>query len=269
MRNYVWSSVLFLAGLFLCYTLYGADASKTKDKTPNSPKATDEVSWDDGGRPDPMRTGKGDVNRPARPEGDFGARGDRRPDEGFDPGMNRGPGQMGARPKRNNDQPGRDMDRFGMDRPEGRPPMDRPDRDGREGFDSDDMLPPPPPPMMDDNRMGPPKHGPFQDWKQMEKADPEFFNLLKQDAQLEQTTRQLTMQYRQASGDAKVQLGKQLEETVAKHFDVRQQRRAMELNRLETELKRIKEAFDKRNAAKDKIIQKHIQELKGEDESLF
>lgn len=117
--------------------------------------------------------------------------------------------------------------------------------------------------------MGRPPRGPFPDWNELEKCDPEMFNLLKEDAQGEIQTRTLTMQYRQAQGDSKTNIGKQLEEAVKSHFVVRQKRRALELSRLEDELKRMKEMFEKRNQSQDKIIEQRVKMLKGDEENLF
>lgn len=117
--------------------------------------------------------------------------------------------------------------------------------------------------------MGRPPRGPFPDWNELEKCDPEMFNLLKEDAQGEFQTRTLTMQYRQAQGESKTNIGKQLEEAVKSHFVVRQKRRALELSRLEDELKRMKDLFEKRNQSQDKIIEQRIKMLKGDEENLF
>ncbi|MBR5710148.1 MAG: hypothetical protein IKX40_05275 [Thermoguttaceae bacterium] len=201
-------------------------------------------------------------------------------DVSWDDNKGPGPKPFADRP-RPGDKRGPFADRPNHDRPEGRPPrpsMDRPPMGGpQEGFRKPgsgrpegrpeapgserkhgDMLPPPPP------------TGPFQNWDQLEKSDPELFKLLKLDAELDRTTRQLTMQYRQTvDADSKAEIGAQLAETVAKHFDVRQKRRALELERLEKELNRMKELFEKRNDSRDKIIEQRLKELKGEEESLF
>lgn len=207
----------------------------------DSTEAAEDVSWDDnkgpGPKPFPDRPRSGDKRGPFADRPNH----DRPPMEGF-------------RPPREGARPG--MDRPPMGGPqEGfrKPGSGRPERPNHG-----DMLPPPPP------------TGPFQNWDQMEKSDPELFKLLKQDAELDRTTRQLTMQYRQTVDEqSKAEIGAQLAETVAKHFDVRQKRRALELERLEKELNRMKELFEKRNDSRDKIIEQRLKELKGEEESLF
>ena len=204
-------------------------------------EAAEDVSWDDnkgpGPKPFPDRPRSGDKRGPFadRPNHE---RPPMPPREGARPGMDRPP--MGG--------PQEGFRKPGSGRPEGRP----------EGPNHGDMMLPPPP------------TGPFQNWDQLEKSDPDLFKLLKQDAELERTTRQLTMQYRQTvDADSKAEIGAQLADTVAKHFDVRQKRRALELERLEKELDRMKELFEKRNQSRDKIIEQRLKELKGEEESLF
>ena len=75
----------------------------------------------------------------------------------------------------------------------------------------------------------------------MKDRDPEMYKVLKEDRDLEHRTRELAMQYRRASSDERTKIKQQLEETVNKHFDVRQQRRTLELKRLEGELQRLRE----------------------------
>jgi hypothetical protein len=231
-------------------TLLVSSVSNAQDKAAeaavsSSTEAAEDVSWDDnkGPRPKPFpdRPRSGDKRGPFadRPNHDRPPmEGFRPPREGSRPGMDRPP--MGG--------PQEGFRKPGSGRPEGRP----------EGPNPGAMLPPPPP------------TGPFQNWVQLEKSDPEFFKLLKQDAELDRTTRQLTMQYRQTvDADSKAEIGAQLADTVANHFDVRQKRRALELERLEKELNRMKELFEKRNSSRDKIIEQRLKELKGEEESLF
>ena len=236
---------VFVLTLLVSFVSYAQD-TVAEAAVSDSTEAAEDVSWDDnkglGPKPFPDRPRSGDKRGPfadrpnhARPP----MEGFRPPREGARPGMDRPP--MGG--------PQEGFRKPGSGRPEGRP----------EGPNRGDMMLPPPPPT-----------GPFQNWDQMEKSDPELFKLLKQDAELDRTTRQLTMQYRQTvDADSKAEIGAQLAETVAKHFDVRQKRRALELERLEKELNRMKELFEKRNDSRDKIIEQRLKELKGEEESLF
>ena len=240
-------------------TLLVSSVSYAQDKAAeaavsDSTEATEDVSWDDNKGPGPKPFA--DRPRPGAGSEPFAGPFADRPNHERPEGR---PSKDGVRPPKHGDRPS--MDRPPMGGPQDgfghKPSLRRPEAPGSERKHGD-MLPPPPP------------TGPFQNWDQLEKSDPDLFKLLKQDAELERTTRQLTMQYRQAvDADSKAEIGAQLAETVANHFDVRQKRRALELERLEKELNRMKELFEKRNSSRDKIIEQRLKELKGEEESLF
>ena len=232
-------------------------AAATDSATSGSAKDADNPGWDNGTSPGPGI--RRDGFRKGHPERD----------------ANRNPeGRMGRDRDRNMDQ---DRGRDGKPGSDFRPPLSPLPEPGfsgpnpPEGSDRPDAPPFANGPMHRDKfgRMGMPPRGPFPDWQELEKCDPEMFNLLKEDAQGEMKTRNLTMQYRQARGESKENIGQQLEEAVKAHFAVRQKRRALELSRLEDELKRMKELFEKRNLSQDKIIEQRIKALKGDDENLF
>jgi hypothetical protein len=155
--------------------------------------------------------------------------------------------------------------------PPGPPPRDDdhpapPPRD-RGGLDGDRHHPPRP-----FDREGPPgpPHGPWGDLQSLEKIDPEMYKLLKQDQDLERQTRELVMQYRRAPSGEREKLKSQITDLVNKHFDVRQQRRSLEFNRLEAELQRLRDAIDRRSKARKEIVQKRVSELiEREDELRF
>jgi hypothetical protein len=102
----------------------------------------------------------------------------------------------------------------------------------------------------------------------LEKYDPELYELLKQDETLERQTANLSMQYRRAPTLEREALRKQLAETVNRHFDIRQQRRRMQLKRLEEELQSLREAIEKRDAARTEVIDRRVSELLGVEDSL-
>ncbi len=60
----------------------------------------------------------------------------------------------------------------------------------------------------------------------------------------------------------------QITELVNKHFDVRQQRRSLELKRLEDELQRLRETIDRRSKARKEIVEKRVSELIGREDDL-
>jgi len=51
---------------------------------------------------------------------------------------------------------------------------------------------------------------------------------------------------------------------IAKHFEVRQQRRQLQLARFEKELQRMREEIERRNEKRAEIVGKRIAELVGE-----
>jgi hypothetical protein len=94
--------------------------------------------------------------------------------------------------------------------------------------------------------------------------------LIQADYTLERQSRELAMQYRQAPSDQKEALKQKLEKTVTEHFAARQQRRVLELKRLEEELKRLRELIDKRNDTQKQIVNHRVSELLGlQDELRF
>ena len=114
---------------------------------------------------------------------------------------------------------------------------------------------------------GPPRW-PHHDWEALQKNDPEMHKLLRDDHDMERQTRELAMQYRRAPSQQRAAIRKQLDELVNSHFEVRQQRRLLELKRLEEELKRLHEDIDRRNEARQVLVGKRVSQLLGEDNDL-
>jgi hypothetical protein len=103
----------------------------------------------------------------------------------------------------------------------------------------------------------------------MRPEDPEMMKLDQADAELENATHQLAEQYRRpSSDDVRKELHKKLAEVVEKHFQVRQERRELELKRLEKQLNHLREVIEKRTAAKDAIIKGRMTQLLGEQDDL-
>lgn len=218
-----------------------AGASQTSDSPPPPPPA----GWDEDNRPQPPRGGQMDPGspreeQPRRPQqGRPGVRepvvegpgnGPGGPGMGMGPGMGRGP--MGG---------GMGMGGPGMGGGMGMGPMP-----GMGGFGG--------------GRPG---------MNMMQQNDPEMFELHEQDGNLERRTAELCEQLRRLADDnEKAEVKKQLEEVVGRHFDVRQERRKLELKRLETELKRLNEAIEKRQAARDDIIKRRIMLLTGQNDPM-
>jgi hypothetical protein len=113
---------------------------------------------------------------------------------------------------------------------------------------------------------GPPR--PRDDFGNLERNDPEMFKALKEEAELERQTLELSRQFRQAPKDRREELKKEIEVTVGKHFEVRQQRRLLEVKRLESEVQRLRDSIESRNKVRAEIIKRRIGELTGEGDEL-
>ena len=171
----------------------------------------------------------GDLDRPPPPDGPNG------------PGPARG-------------KPSRDSE---FDRP---PPPDGPDGPGpargKPPRDGDLDRPPSPP------------HWPHGDAESLRSGDPEMFKLIQADMELDRQSRDLAAQYQKASAEERGKLKGLVEQAVNKHFEVRQERRALELKRLEEELKRLHEAIERRAKARKEIVAKRLAELLGQADDM-
>jgi hypothetical protein len=100
-------------------------------------------------------------------------------------------------------------------------------------------------------------------------SDPEMEKLMQTDFNLDRQSHELAEQYNQASKDKRDEIKKQLAELVTKQFEARQERRTLELKRLEDEINRIRESIDKRNKGKQLIVDRRVSELLGQDDNSF
>ncbi|HVX10897.1 MAG TPA: hypothetical protein VHC22_06935 [Pirellulales bacterium] len=108
------------------------------------------------------------------------------------------------------------------------------------------------------------------DMERLEQTDPEMYALAKADMELELQTRQLVEQFhRAANDDDREQVRRKLVAVVENHFAVRQQRRELEIKRLESQLQRLRDAVKKRSAERQRIMEQHISQLLGTDDSGF
>ena len=96
--------------------------------------------------------------------------------------------------------------------------------------------------------------------------DAEMEKFQQQDMRLEQCARDLAMEYRGASKEDREKIKEQIVAIVKTQFDVRQDRRSLELKRLEEELKRLRDILDRRAKARKDLIEKRISELVGPEE---
>ena len=98
----------------------------------------------------------------------------------------------------------------------------------------------------------------------MHESDEEMSELQRSDFELEQRTMQRAHRYRLAKQEQKEELKTELAEVINKHFDVRQEKRELQLKRMEESLEKLREAIKKRADARDEIVEKRLGELVGE-----
>jgi hypothetical protein len=103
----------------------------------------------------------------------------------------------------------------------------------------------------------------------MRQVDPEMAELVEQDQELERETYQLADLIRRASAEKRKEIRASLEAVINEHFEVRQNRRKLELERLEAELTRLRESIETRTKARQEIVDRRVAEVLGEDELEF
>jgi hypothetical protein len=101
------------------------------------------------------------------------------------------------------------------------------------------------------------------DVRRMQQDDPEMYKLLMSDDELDGQALQISEQLRRAPSDEREKLRAALKDVVIKHFEVRQKRRELALQRMEDEIKRLRDAIQARNEAREDIVNKRITELTG------
>ncbi|WP_425617959.1 hypothetical protein NA78x_001649 [Anatilimnocola sp. NA78] len=205
-------------------------------------------------QPPPSRAADGDKEGDKEPAGPRG--------KGFEPpprrGEDRGPGGPGGGPPSS----GPSGPRFGPG--SGNPPP--PPRDGGPGPGGPFRGPPGHGPGGPGPGMGGPGYGgPHADWQRLEQLDPEMYALMKSDSELEEKSLEISKQIRQLPRDQRVKLKEELTTVLNEHFDVRQKRRALQVKRMEEDLKKLREAVTKRNEAREGIVRKRLGELTGEE----
>ena len=100
----------------------------------------------------------------------------------------------------------------------------------------------------------------------MEKNDPEMFKIVRQEMDLERQSRELVDSYRKAPRDKRDDIKKQVEKLVDQQFEVRQQRRQLELKRLEEELQHLRDAIEARNKSRKQLVERRVTEILGQDD---
>ncbi len=161
-------------------------------------------------------------------------------------------------------------------RPQG-PPREREGRPGMEGRRPEgpaggrDFVPPegyPFRPPMGPIAPGLADRPPGPDLEAMRQNDPEMFRLVQEDNELDRRTHELGMQCRQAPPEQRERMQRELREVVNKQFEIRQQRRTLELKRIEGELQRLRETIERRAKNREQIIERRVGELTGREDDL-
>jgi hypothetical protein len=98
--------------------------------------------------------------------------------------------------------------------------------------------------------------------------DPRMAELDRADQGLNAKSVELSMRFRNAPAAEREQIKQEITEAVNRHFDIRQERRELQLKRLEEELARLKESIQARQQAREEIVKKRLAELLGETDDL-
>jgi hypothetical protein len=151
--------------------------------------------------------------------------------------------------------------------PPPRPRLDGPPPPRQPGDGPMAPLPPPPGPN------GRPLHPPMSPYAphppDPPPRDPEMEKLDTAEARLDARSQDITVRYRATTSESdRDALRGDLEDVVLQQFEVRQQRRQLELERLERQLKRLRESIDKRTSSRDALIKQRVEQLVGENSDL-
>jgi len=100
----------------------------------------------------------------------------------------------------------------------------------------------------------------------MRDHDPEMHKLLQAEFDLDRQSRELARDFREADKQEQAAIKEKLSKVVADHFAARQQRRALEVKRLEEEVKRLHESIERRSKAQETIVKSRLSELLGTED---
>jgi aspartate ammonia-lyase len=99
----------------------------------------------------------------------------------------------------------------------------------------------------------------------VEKNDPEMYKLMQAENDLDRRTHELARDYRDASKEGRAKLKADVKKLVTQQFEARQQRRTLQLKRLEDELQRFRDGMERREKDRQQIIEKRVSELLSEE----
>ena len=99
--------------------------------------------------------------------------------------------------------------------------------------------------------------------------DPEIRKLQNEEATLEREAAGVVKEYIKTENEAqRGNLKAKLSAVLAKEFDLQQKRREIELARLETHMKKLRDMMNKRNTARRTIVEQRLDQLLREAEGL-
>jgi hypothetical protein len=99
--------------------------------------------------------------------------------------------------------------------------------------------------------------------------DKELNTRFQEEAKAEQEVANLMAQYSHTEDDAeRAKIKPKLAAALGKQFEAQQQRRAVELKRLEAQLKKLRDLMEKRSEQKQTIIDKRLDQIVREAEGL-
>jgi hypothetical protein len=103
----------------------------------------------------------------------------------------------------------------------------------------------------------------------VKRNDPERYELMLQEAQMDQKSRQLSEQYRRTkTTEEKARIKLELRTLLDRLFDIREQNKQGEIKHLEEELARLKSTMAERRKNKSQIVTGRLEELLDEKSSL-
>lgn len=103
----------------------------------------------------------------------------------------------------------------------------------------------------------------------LRQMDPEMYELVTKDMELERRSHEMARRARLTSKEEdRERAREQLLKLAREHFEVRQQRRELHLERLEQEIKHLRESHEKRAKMQDEVIERRVNELLGKRDDL-
>jgi hypothetical protein len=105
--------------------------------------------------------------------------------------------------------------------------------------------------------------------ERLKEKDPENYDRRIKEIKLEEKVHELIENFKKSTNDSeKKKIKDELKNILNEIFDIRQANREADVKRIEKDLKELKDNISQRKNNKDKIIDKHLQDILGEKDSL-